>query len=134
MFALQRERRDAREGGAVLPARRAIRGAALGPLPAPGEGRHGRRVAEGAAHDAAHAQQCDDAGDEDDADDDVVVDDQPPGKAKPGTSKTITLKSGHTLTMATTAGLFDSGEDDRKFLGDLIDKLNTYARANEPTE
>ena len=46
-------------------------------------------------------------------------------------SKTITLKSGHTLTVSTTAGVFDTGEDDRKFLFDLIDKLNAYERANE---
>jgi hypothetical protein len=57
-----------------------------------------------------------------------------PAPAPSGTGKTITLKSGHTLTVSTTAGVFDIGEDDRKFLGDLIDKLNAYARANEPAE
>lgn len=62
--------------------------------------------------------------------------DEPPPPAKPatGTSKTITLKSGHTLTVSTTAGLFDTGEDDRKFLFDLIDKLIAYERANEQAD
>jgi hypothetical protein len=58
--------------------------------------------------------------------------DTPPPK---GTSKTIALKSGgHTLTVSTTAGLFDTGEDDRKFLFDLIDRLITYERANEQAD
>jgi hypothetical protein len=50
-----------------------------------------------------------------------------------GTGKTIKLKSGHTLTVSTTAGMFDTTEDDRKFLFEIIDKLNAYERANEST-
>lgn len=58
----------------------------------------------------------------------------PPSPPKPGTGKTIALKSGGTLTVSATVDMFGISAEDRTFLFDLIDKLNAYERANEPTE
>jgi hypothetical protein len=56
-----------------------------------------------------------------------------PPPARPGTGKTVQLKSGGTLTVSATVDMFGVSAEDRTFLFDLIDKLNAYERANEPT-
>jgi len=43
-----------------------------------------------------------------------------------GTSKTVRLQSGGTLTMSATLDLFRLNSDDRKFVFELIDKLDAY--------
>jgi len=48
-----------------------------------------------------------------------------------GTSKTVRLKSGGTLTLSHTLELFSLNTEDRKFVFDLIDKLDGYAQPAE---
>ena len=43
-----------------------------------------------------------------------------------GTSKTVRLQSGGTLTLSATLDLFSLNTDDRKFVFELIDKLDGY--------
>ncbi len=47
-------------------------------------------------------------------------------QAKSGTSKTVRLQSGGTLTLSATLDLFALNPEDRKFVFDLIDKLDGY--------
>lgn len=47
--------------------------------------------------------------------------------ATPGTSKSVQLQSGGTLTISATLDLFSLSATDRKFVFDLIDKLETYS-------
>jgi Family of unknown function (DUF5343) len=46
----------------------------------------------------------------------------------PGTTKTITLKSGGELTLSLTVNLFDLIGDDRDFVFGIIDKIQTYQK------
>lgn len=51
----------------------------------------------------------------------------PPNQIIPGeTSKTVQLKSGGTLTLSATVGLFSLNPGDRKFVFGLIDELEAY--------
>lgn len=54
----------------------------------------------------------------------------PPGDGPEpsGTSKTITLKSGGTLTLSATLDLFSLNADDRKFVFDILDDLEGYGK------
>jgi Family of unknown function (DUF5343) len=57
-----------------------------------------------------------------------------PPPAQSDTSKTIRLQSGGTLTVSSTVGLFALKPDDRKFLFELIDRLDSYKEPGpEPT-
>ena len=57
---------------------------------------------------------------------------QPPSDGEiTGTSKTIRLQSGGSLTVAATVGLFALNSEDRKFLFDLIDKLEAYRQPED---
>lgn len=47
-----------------------------------------------------------------------------------GTSKTVNLASGGTLTLSATLDLFALNAEDRKFVFELIDRLETYGRAS----
>jgi hypothetical protein len=49
-----------------------------------------------------------------------------------GTSKTVRLQSGGMLTLSATLDLFSLNPDDRKFIFELIDKLEDYAQPDEP--
>jgi Family of unknown function (DUF5343) len=49
--------------------------------------------------------------------------------APAGTSKTISLKSGGTVTVSASLDVFSLKPDDRAFVFDLIDKLNAYEGA-----
>lgn len=46
----------------------------------------------------------------------------------PGTSKTVRLQSGGTLTLSATLDLFSLNAEDRKFIFDLIDRLESYVQ------
>jgi hypothetical protein len=48
----------------------------------------------------------------------------------PGTAKSVTLKSGGVLTLSATLDLFALNAEDRKFVFELIDKLDTYEKAS----
>lgn len=48
----------------------------------------------------------------------------------PGTSKSVKLKSGGMLTLSATLDLFVLNAPDRKFVFDLIDKLEEYEKAS----
>ncbi len=53
-----------------------------------------------------------------------------PESGKPaGTSKSVSLTSGGQLTLSATLDLFSLNSEDRKFVFDLIDKLEAYAAA-----
>lgn len=54
--------------------------------------------------------------------------------APPGTSRAVQLKSGGTLTLAATLDLFSLSADDRKFVFELIDKLEDYAKNNSDAQ
>jgi hypothetical protein len=55
----------------------------------------------------------------------------PPIDAKPnGTAKSVTLQSGGTLTISATLDLFALNAADRKFVFELIDKLEEYEKAS----
>ncbi len=54
--------------------------------------------------------------------------------SSPGTSKTVRLKSGGTLTLSATLDLFSLNTEDRKFVFDLIDKLDGYVQPVSPEE
>ncbi len=47
-----------------------------------------------------------------------------------GTSKSVSLKSGGTLTLSATLDFFALNSADRKFVFELIDKLDEYAQAS----
>ncbi len=49
-----------------------------------------------------------------------------------GTSKTVRLQSGGTLTISATLDLFALNPDDRKFIFELIDKLDSYQQPASP--
>lgn len=51
-----------------------------------------------------------------------------------GTSKTVRLQSGGTLTLSATLDLFALNTADRKFVFELIDRLDGYAQPVEKTE
>ena len=51
-----------------------------------------------------------------------------------GTAKTVRLQSGGTLTLSATLDLFALNSADRKFVFDLIDKLEAYAQPPEVSE
>jgi hypothetical protein len=51
-----------------------------------------------------------------------------------GTAKTVSLKSGGTLTLSATLDLFSLNPEDRKFVFELIDKLEGYAQPPKPAE
>lgn len=51
-----------------------------------------------------------------------------------GTSKTVSLRGGGTLTLAATLDVFSLTETDRVFVFGLIDKLNDYERAGQSQE
>ncbi len=48
-----------------------------------------------------------------------------------GTSKTVRLQSGGMLTLSATLDLFSLNPEDRKFIFELIDKLEGYAQPDE---
>ena len=50
----------------------------------------------------------------------------PPAPERPGTSKMVRLQSGGTLTISATLDLFALNPNDRKFVFDLIDRLDDY--------
>lgn len=52
------------------------------------------------------------------------------GETVTGTAKTITLKSGGTLTLSATLDLFSLNAVDRTFVFDLIDKLEGYEKGS----
>jgi hypothetical protein len=54
----------------------------------------------------------------------------PPPISSGGTAKSITLKRGETLTLSATADFFGMDSADRKFVFELIDKLEEYERAS----
>jgi len=54
--------------------------------------------------------------------------------AKSGTAKTVQLQSGGSLTLTATLDLFSLNPGDRKFVFDLIDKLEEYERLSAKTE
>jgi hypothetical protein len=56
------------------------------------------------------------------------------GQRTAGTSKTVALKSGGELTLSATLDLFALTSEDRKFVFDLIDKMDAYANANDSEE
>lgn len=60
---------------------------------------------------------------------------EPEAPKPPGTSKTVNLASGGSLTISATLDLFSLSQTDRNFVFDLIDKLEAYERrgANETT-
>jgi len=62
---------------------------------------------------------------DDDSDDDI----SPP--SPPGTARTVTLKSGGTLTVSASLDVFKLSAADRSFLFGLIDKLEEYESANK---
>lgn len=47
---------------------------------------------------------------------------------QPGTSKSVPLSSGGTLTLSASLDLFSLNADDRRFVFDLIDKLENYGK------
>lgn len=49
-----------------------------------------------------------------------------------GTAKTVRLQSGGTLTLSATLDLFSLNTEDRKFVFELIDKLDGYAQPTDP--
>lgn len=51
--------------------------------------------------------------------------------ANSGTSKMVRLQSGGTLTLSATLDLFRLNSEDRKFVFDLIDKLDGYVQPAE---
>jgi hypothetical protein len=52
----------------------------------------------------------------------------PPPITTPGTSKTVKIASGGTVTVSATLDLFSLSQKDRTFVFDLIDKLDGYAK------
>jgi len=54
--------------------------------------------------------------------------------APAGTSKSVTLASGGALTLSATLDLFSLNPADRKFVFELIDKLEEYEKANPKAE
>jgi Family of unknown function (DUF5343) len=54
----------------------------------------------------------------------------PESQVAPGTAKSVTLKSGGVLTLSATLDLFALNAEDRKFVFELIDKLDTYEKAS----
>lgn len=48
-----------------------------------------------------------------------------------GTSKTVTLKSGGELTLSATIDLFSLTTEDRKFVFELIDRMDSYEGVNQ---
>jgi hypothetical protein len=52
---------------------------------------------------------------------------------QPGTSRTVRLQSGGTLTLSATLDLFKLNSGDRKFVFDLIDQLEGYEQPTQPT-
>jgi hypothetical protein len=46
----------------------------------------------------------------------------------PGSSRSVTLKSGGSLTLHVSADLLSLAGEDRKFVFDLIDKLEEYEK------
>jgi hypothetical protein len=56
-----------------------------------------------------------------------------PHSGTAGTSKTVRLKSGGTLTLSHTLELFSLNTEDRKFVFELIDKLDGYVQPASPT-
>lgn len=59
----------------------------------------------------------------------------PAGEAKTnGTAKTVQLQSGGTLTISATLDLFALNTGDRKFVFDLIDKLEEYEKSSASTQ
>jgi hypothetical protein len=55
-------------------------------------------------------------------------------RTKPGTSKSVELESGGTLTLSASLDLFSLNPKDRKFIFELIDKLEDYERSSVKTE
>ena len=53
---------------------------------------------------------------------------------KSGTSKTVRLQSGGTLTLSATLDLFSLNSEDRKFVFEFIDKLDTYQQPDQKQE
>lgn len=53
-----------------------------------------------------------------------------PAASSGGETKTVRLASGGTLTLSATLGLFSLSQSDRKFVFELIDKLEEYATQN----
>jgi hypothetical protein len=51
-----------------------------------------------------------------------------------GTSRVVSLASGGTLTLAASLDLFSLSPDDRKFVFELIDKLDGYEKEHAQTE
>lgn len=60
--------------------------------------------------------------------------DQTPNTRPHGTSKTIRLQSGGTLTLSATLDLFSLNAGDRKYVFELIDKLEGYAQPSASEE
>lgn len=56
----------------------------------------------------------------------------PPGNS--GTSKTVRLQSGGTLTLSATLDLFSLNSEDRAFVFGFIDKLDGYNQPESKTE
>jgi hypothetical protein len=57
----------------------------------------------------------------------------PPPKTN-GTSRSITLRSGGTLTLSATLDLFSLGAEDRAFVFELIDRLDVYEKKSSAGE
>jgi hypothetical protein len=59
------------------------------------------------------------------------VDEIPLQQPTTGTSRTVELKSGGTLTVMASMDVFKLTPDDRNFVFSLIDKLNEYENGRE---
>jgi hypothetical protein len=63
-----------------------------------------------------------------DTNDDDTTPGAPPSKPS-GTSRTVTLKSGGTLTLSASLNIFDLSDEDQAFVFELIAKLKKYEQA-----
>ena len=58
---------------------------------------------------------------------------QPPPAKQEGTEKVIELTSGGTVSLKVSVDILSISESDRKFVFDLIDKVNNYLQTRRVT-